>query len=171
MSIARGAVFLVVFALHGSFARAADPSWSGTVTLERSFDHTERRVGDREGQVSCTGSEQVRNAYRATATLHPGAAEATAEISASALMETNEACSGRIGCGGTLLQPEPSRPYLRTTRHSIQSSGGGGAGRAGADRGVRSGLPPVPGRRRILDHRLLCLARTREQVFTETQLV
>jgi hypothetical protein len=93
--------------------------------LERSFEHTERRVGDREGQVSCTGSEQVRNAYRATATLHPGAGEATAEISASALMEINEACSGRIGCGGTLLQPEPGRPYSRTTRQSIQSSGGG----------------------------------------------
>jgi hypothetical protein len=172
--------------------------------------------------VSCTGSEQVRNAYRATARLHPGAAEATAEISASALLETTEACSGRVGCGGTLLQPEPSRPYSRTRRLSIQSSGGGrgdggpggrrhaadrkrgrlvvlvaalrlvrwsglrddarparagavprpqragrafsragapaapasggGAGRAGADRGVRRGFPPVPGRGRVLDH-------------------
>jgi hypothetical protein len=125
MSIARGAVVLSAFAAQGSFARAAEPSWSGTVTLERSFEHTERRVGDGEGQVSCTGSEQVRNAYRATARLHPGAAEATAEISASALLETTEACSGRVGCGGTLLQPEPSRPYSRTRRLSIQSSGGG----------------------------------------------
>jgi hypothetical protein len=125
MSIARAAVVLVTFAAQCSLARAAEPTWSGTVTLERSFEHIERRVGDREGQVSCTGSEQARNAYRATATLHPGAAEATAEISASALMETNEACYGRVGCGGTLLQPEPSRPYSRTTRLSIQNSGGG----------------------------------------------
>ena len=125
MNIARAAVILVAFVVQCSLARAAEPAWSGTITLERSFEHTERRVGDSEGQVSCTGSEQVRNAYRATATLHPGAAEATAEISASALMETNEACSGRIGCGGILLQPEPSRPYSRTTRQSIQSSGDG----------------------------------------------
>jgi hypothetical protein len=125
MSIARVAVVIVSFAAQCSLAHAAEPTWSGTVTLERSFEHTERRVGDREGQGSCTGSEQVRNAYRATATLHPGAAEATAEISASALMETSEACSGRVGCGGTLLQPESSRPYSRTTRHMIQSSGGG----------------------------------------------
>jgi hypothetical protein len=51
--------------------------------------------------------------------------QATAEISASALLETTEACLGRVGCGGTLLQPEPSRPYSRTRRLSIQSSGGG----------------------------------------------
>jgi hypothetical protein len=45
MSIARGAVVLSAFAAQGSFARAAEPSWSGTVTLERSFEHTERRGG------------------------------------------------------------------------------------------------------------------------------
>ncbi|NWF56800.1 MAG: hypothetical protein HXY45_18605 [Syntrophaceae bacterium] len=123
--ITRGAILLLAFLAHSSLAWPAEPSWSGMVTLERSFEYTERRADDGKGQVTCAGSERVRNTYRAKATLHPGAAEAPAEISAGALMETTEACSGQIGCGGTLLQPEPSRPYSRTQRLTIQSSGSG----------------------------------------------
>ena len=124
ISIVRRAVFQIAFVVVGSFAWATEPFWAGIVTLERSFEQTEHRGGDGD----CKESNQVRNVYRGTATLRPGAVEATAEISASALLETTETCSGRVGCGGTLLQPEPSRPYSRAGRLSIQSSGGGRGG-------------------------------------------
>jgi hypothetical protein len=66
---------LLAIALLAPDARATDGAWSGTVTLESSFESSETHdTGGGDLCESGTGTERVRTTYRATARLRAGAA-------------------------------------------------------------------------------------------------
>lgn len=138
--------------LHGATAHAQSDVWSGTVSLDVSYETSDAGDGGSDGEVHCTGRESVRRTYHAEATLR-GEASATAEIRSSGEIETTQSCAGRQQCPGeTLGAVGPEVGYSRETRTAIHSSGAGrGTAAVGVALGedgaytVRVEFPPVEG--------------------------